>query len=321
MYEHPKKQHSLYEKGFHWTLNMLHKPVSFVLKNTVGTITHVTTKESVVALTFDDGPDSNYTPRLLDILQRHNAHATFFCVGKAAELHPQIVRRTAEAGHAIGNHSWDHPSFPTISRRERRRQIQMCQEVLRPYGGQLFRPPFGHQNIRSHIDVVHLGYQVIAWNSVGYDWLDHDAAWITEYLAHEIQPGNIIALHDGLFTTSDARYCDRQPVLEAVDATLERFGRQFRFVTVPDLLLCGRPHRMHWHRKGDAQWLKAQKTPSEPQAGLGPEPKHPTETVSATRLRAWSKGSTEGGGKVEQYPAVVSTANASNSKNHCEKNP
>src|SRR5690242_18370490 len=87
-----------------------------------GTITHVSTSKPAVALTFDDGPDPVFTPRLLDILQQHHAKATFFMVGQAAERHPDIVKKVAAAGHAIGNLSWDHPSFPLLTGRERRDQ-------------------------------------------------------------------------------------------------------------------------------------------------------------------------------------------------------
>ena len=100
----------------------------------VGTITGADTPERVVALTFDDGLHPKFTPDLLDILQEHGAKATFFVVGAAVRRYPHIVRRAAEAGHAIGNHSWDHPSFPFISRRERFRQVHACAGVIAASG-------------------------------------------------------------------------------------------------------------------------------------------------------------------------------------------
>jgi peptidoglycan-N-acetylglucosamine deacetylase len=121
-------------------------------RDVIGTISHVHTRESVAALTFDDGPDPEYTPRLLAILERYRAQATFFMTGKAAQAHPELVRRVAQAGHAIGNHSWDHPSFPLISGRERRAQIRACAQALVPYGSRLFRPPYTEQNLGSRIE-------------------------------------------------------------------------------------------------------------------------------------------------------------------------
>src|SRR2546422_6863677 len=75
-------------------------------------LTHVLTEEPVVALTFDDGPDPVNTPCLLDLLSAHHARGTFFMIGVHAHQHPELVSRVAAESHAIGNHSWDHPSFP-----------------------------------------------------------------------------------------------------------------------------------------------------------------------------------------------------------------
>ena len=86
----------------------------------------------MVGLTFDDGPDPEYTPRLLEILHRHGARATFFMAGEAARQHPELVRQVAQAGHAIGNHGWDHPSFPFISRDERLAQMRTALKQSNP---------------------------------------------------------------------------------------------------------------------------------------------------------------------------------------------
>src|SRR3990172_5069992 len=104
-----------------------------VMRRVLGTVTHVSTHASVVALTFDDGPHPEFTPRLLDILDKHQAQATFFMIGAAAQRYPDLVRRAAQAEHAIGNHSWDHPSFPLITGRERRAQMRACAQAITPY--------------------------------------------------------------------------------------------------------------------------------------------------------------------------------------------
>ncbi|MGH8754891.1 MAG: polysaccharide deacetylase family protein [Burkholderiales bacterium] len=123
----------------------------------IGTITHVSTSDAVAALTFDDGPHPEFTRRLLDILDRYQARATFFIVGRSAQRYPELVKRIAQAGHALGNHSWDHPSFPYISRRERRLQIRACAKAIHPYGLKLFRPPYGNQSIASRLDALCIG--------------------------------------------------------------------------------------------------------------------------------------------------------------------
>lgn len=221
----------------------------------MGTITHVSTQEPVVALTFDDGPHPESTPRLLDILEKHQARATFFMVGEAAQRYPDIVRRVAEAGHAIGNHSWDHSSLPLLSGRERRAQIRACEKALAPYGQRLFRPPYGYQSVASRLDALWLGYQVITWSVTASDWQDRDAHWITDQLVNEIKPGSIVLFHDALYTYVEKRYTDRGPTLQAVDLLLEHLGGRFRFVTVPELLRSGRPQRRNWYQEADVDWL------------------------------------------------------------------
>jgi peptidoglycan/xylan/chitin deacetylase (PgdA/CDA1 family) len=142
----------------------------------------VRTWDPVAALTFDDGPDPQRTPRILDILERYRARATFFMVGEAVQWYPELVRQVAQTGHAIGNHFWDHPSFPLITGRERRAQLRACAKAIAPYGQRVFRPPYGHQSVASRLDALWLGYQVVTWNVLAYDWLDHDADWMANRL-------------------------------------------------------------------------------------------------------------------------------------------
>lgn len=224
------------------------------MRRMMGTVTRVATQDPVVALTFDDGPHPESTPYLLDILERHRAHATFFMVGKAASRYPALVRMVAQAGHEIGNHSWDHPSFPSISGRKRRAQIQACAKAIAPYGRKVFRPPYGHQSFASRLDALWLGYQVIAWQLVAYDWLDRDAEWITDHLLARIRPGAIILLHETLYTAIDERYVDRSATFTAVDAFLKRLGDRFSFLTISDLFQHGRIQRQAWYFSAKAGW-------------------------------------------------------------------
>lgn len=225
----------------------------------MGTITHVSTQDAVAALTFDDGPHPEYTPRLLDILERHQARVTFFMLGETAQRYPDLVRRVAQDGHSIGNHSWDHPSFPLISGRERRAQIRACGEAIAPYGQRIFRPPYGHQSVASRMDAWRLGYKVVAWNVHAYDWLDHDANWMADRLVDRIQPGSVVLLHNVLYHTAEERYADREPMMEALDMLLERVSDRFQFITVPELLQHGRPQRENWYLRGDVEWLNSLK--------------------------------------------------------------
>lgn len=107
----------------------------------LGTITRAITQQPVVSLTFDDGPHPDFTPQLLEILERHQARATFFVVGEAAHRQPELLQQLALAGHVIGNHTWDHPSLPRLTGTERRQQILRCKEVIAPYDRGLFSSP------------------------------------------------------------------------------------------------------------------------------------------------------------------------------------
>jgi len=221
----------------------------------IGTITNVSTSKPVAALTFDDGPDPVFTPRLLAVLHKHQAKATFFMVGKAAERHPNIVKAVAIAGHAIGNHSWDHPSFPLITRRERWAQIRACEKAIAPYGQRLFRPPYGDQNLLSRLEASWLGYQVIMYSLTAVDWLDHDAEWMKNRMMTRIQNGSILLLHDSLFHYRDNRYADRDPMLNGLDGLLKELGGRFTFVTIPELIRQGRPQRQYWTKTTDISIL------------------------------------------------------------------
>ena len=220
-----------------------------------GTITHVTTDDPVIALTFDDGPHPAWTPRLLDVLAAHRAVATFFMIGEAARRHPELVRRVADAGHAIGNHSWDHPSFPLIASRERRAQILACGQGIAPYGRRLFRPPYGHQSMTSRLDPFWLGYQVVTWSVNSDDWRNRDAASMARQLVGQVRPGDIIVFHDGLFDALEDEYFDRQPTVDAVRLLLDGLGDRVAYVTIPELLRHGTPKTAGRFRRADPALL------------------------------------------------------------------
>jgi peptidoglycan-N-acetylglucosamine deacetylase len=220
-----------------------------------GTVTHVLTEDHAVALTFDDGPHPEYTPRLLEILERHGARGTFFCLGKFAREHPEVVQRAAQAGHAIGNHTYDHPALPLISGRERKAQLAACERALAPYGMRLFRPPFGYLSWALRFDLWRFGYEVVGWSVSAKDWLDHDAAFLADQLRRRIRPGSIILLHDRILTAPDPGYFNREPVLEALDGVLSELSGKYKFVTVPELMRRGRAQRQNGFREPNTLWL------------------------------------------------------------------
>ncbi|HYM70043.1 MAG TPA: polysaccharide deacetylase family protein [bacterium] len=212
----------------------------------LGTIIRVSTQDPVLALTFDDGPHPSSTPRLLEILEARRARATFFMLGQAAARYPALVRQVADAGHAIGNHSWDHPSFPEVPRRERRRQIDLCSRAIAPYGERLFRPPYGDQDNASRLDALWMRQEVVAWDVDAGDWRDDAPAVVAYRVTARVRAGSIVLFHDGSEAALRGATVDKSSMLKALELVLNRLRETFTFVTVPDLLRRGRPRRVLW---------------------------------------------------------------------------
>src|SRR6267378_6489119 len=115
------------------------------------TVSSVQVDGPYIALTFDDGPNEQLTPRLLDLLAQHHIHATFFVIGENAAQYPEILQRAVREGHEIGNHTWSHPNLAKMSEENVRNQIDRTEETItnairsRPT---LFRPPYGSLTAR-----------------------------------------------------------------------------------------------------------------------------------------------------------------------------
>ena len=230
---------------------VLTAPLRRAAQNTLGVITRVATSEPAIAFTFDDGPDPRQTPVVLDILARHNAHATFFMVGELAMRHPEIVRAAARQGHAIANHSWSHLSFPLMTGREQYRQLRLCEQALSPYGEKLFRPPYFHQSVSSRWRAFRAGYDVVGFSAHAEDWLTRSAEWMAARLVRDARPGAIIILHDNIYRNAlAAGRQERGPMLRALELALRALRDDFRFLTVPDLLRLGKPVRENRFQKG-----------------------------------------------------------------------
>lgn len=229
-------------------LRRMAQPISSMACALAGAICSVSTAAPAVALTFDDGPNREVTPKVLRILRRHDARATFFMVGENAQRELPLVRRVAEEGHAIGNHTWGHLSLPLLTAAERWAQLRACQTVLAPYGALLFRPPYGQQSWHSRWQSLHLGYEVVAFSLHVEDWLERDVKWMAARLIERTRPGSIIILHDNIYrNVLPHGQLDRRPMLAALDRALAELRRHYNFVTIPELLLQGSPVRANWY--------------------------------------------------------------------------
>ena len=217
----------------------------------VGTLVAVEVTQPLVALTFDDGPHPHYTERMVELLARHRAHATFFLQGERVARYPDMVRRLVSAGHQLGNHGWDHPSFTAIDGASRRRQLLRCRRLLGSADSGLFRPPFGHQHLAARLDAALLGYRSVTWSHHISDWSDIDTDERLHRLQRALQPGAIILLHDAPYREQAADWRRCEQTLTALEALLAERASHYRFVTIGELLRHGRPRYRYWSKRGD----------------------------------------------------------------------
>lgn len=195
-------------------------------------------RERCVALTYDDGPGLP-TPRLLDVLRRHHARATFFMVGEMVQLHPGTARRIARAGHAVGVHTWDHSDLCSIPARQVRSQLARTAQVIRRVTGvnpTLMRPPYGSSNRRVRRIERQLGLAEIMWDVDTADWRDRNAGLVSARALRGARRNSVILMHDIRSTTVDAA--------GSLIQALRRRG--FRLVTVPELLGRTKPGRSYY---------------------------------------------------------------------------
>lgn len=154
-----------------------------------------------IALTLDDGPDPDVTPRVLDVLDRHGVKASFFCSGEQAARHPDLCCAIVRRGHAIENHSQHHHwHFSLLGLRGFEREIRVAQDTLAEITGQaprFFRAPAGLRNPFLDPVLTRLGLQLATWSTRAFDTRERDAGRVQARLLNGLRPGAILLLHDG----------------------------------------------------------------------------------------------------------------------------
>lgn len=190
-----------------------------------------------LALTYDDGPNDPHTLRLLEILSKHQVHATFFLIGRYVQQRLEIVREIAQAGHIVGNHTVTHPLLIFKSESAIRRELSDCSSALQDAIGEhsnLFRPPFGGRRPAVLRIARELGLEPIMWNVTGYDWNAPPAAVIERKVTRQIRGGDVILLHDGGHEHMGA---DRAQTVVATDRLIARYkSERYEFVTIPQMM-------------------------------------------------------------------------------------
>jgi len=151
-----------------------------------------------IALTFDDAPDVNFTPQILDVLKSKGVKATFFVVGNRVKAHPDIVERMVKEGHTLGNHSYNHANLPKLTDAEFRDQITKTDELIRQFTGftpNIVRPPYGNISEGQIQWLASQHKKIVNWNVDSLDWKGLSAEQVqTNVLAH-VHPGSIILQH------------------------------------------------------------------------------------------------------------------------------
>ncbi len=152
-----------------------------------------------VALTFDDGPHSKYTPQLLDVLKQYNAHATFFLIGVNATNRKQLVRKISAEGHEVGIHSWAHSDLRTLSSDAITKDLKRCQELLGPLLDREIRwvrPPYGGLNSRVQRAINDASYRVAMWSVDPRDWTGPGSKVVANRVLSRVGNGSVVVMHD-----------------------------------------------------------------------------------------------------------------------------
>lgn len=174
----------------------------------------------VLYLTFDDGPQQEWTPKVLAVLTKHRAKATFFVLGREVAAHPDLVETTRSMGHTIGNHTWDHPMLTRLT------PAKIREEIRTGVASQCFRPPYRDTN--ATVATVAASYQQrqVLWDVDTNDWEKPGAAKIEQAIMTGARPGAIILMHDG--------GGNRTQTVAALDQALTKLTRQgYTFRALP----------------------------------------------------------------------------------------
>ena len=242
----------------------------------LATYSQVRVDQPYIAMTFDDGPSSENTPRLLEMLKQRNIKATFFLIGENAASNPDLIRRILAEGHEIGNHSWTHPQLSKLSDDRVTTEITKTQDAIKDASGYtptLLRPPYGAITARQREWIENqFGLNIILWSVDPLDWKRPGASVITQRILSLVRPGAIILSHD-----------IHKQTIDAMPATLDGLiSKGYKFVTVTQLIAKNQPKpppsatpeqqlpRSAKTRKGGAPAEAGNSPPAKPENSSGP---------------------------------------------------
>lgn len=205
----------------------------------------------MLAFTFDDGPDPECTPAILDLLRERRARATFFVLGDATERAPALVQRAVSEGHELGVHGYDHRAMTDLPVRARIASVVRGRGAVTRAVGQRarwFRAPYGKQTVAVAAVARGLGMRSVMWDAYAREWEDHPIEWCAEHAAAAMIPGSIVLLHDGAGGQSGRTRPSDEVVILVRSLLAVAEDRGLAVVPVGELLRHGRPRRRLWFR-------------------------------------------------------------------------
>ncbi len=183
-----------------------------------------------ISLTFDDGPHQGYTENILDILRNNNIKATFFIVGKQADKYPDLVKKIYEAGHQIGNHTYNHVDLTELTSDEVAEEIIRCSQTIKTITGSfphIYRPPGGNYDRLVVNTAADYGFKTILWTSNAADCTTISEKSLKRRVLRSVTNGGIILMHDGIDKT-----------LEVLPDIIQQLkSEKYEFVTIDQLMI------------------------------------------------------------------------------------
>ena len=182
------------------------------------------TSEKKICLTFNDGPDGQVTPQVLDILNKYHVKASFFFTGSKLEQNPELVIRAYQEGHLVLSHAWSHQQLRSLSQQEIRQEIELTEDKIYELIGErpsLIRPPAGYIDKNAASIIKNKGYKIALWSIDTMDWTQTDKSSIVKNVTENIRPGDIILMHCDSINTETVK------ALPEIITKLRQKGYQF----------------------------------------------------------------------------------------------
>lgn len=240
------------------SVGLLYTVIPWVITRIMGAgIFRKGTSLGEVAFTFDDGPNPAYTPRLLDVLQRHGVRATFFVLGEKAEKYPELIRRIHLEGHQIGVHNYSHKSnwiMPPWKVREQAERSAAAIESITGEHPAYYRPPWGMFNLCDLL--LQRKYTFVLWSLMARDWRSHvGRSRLKSALLKRVSDGSVVLLHDCGETLGADRDAPEH-MLRALEEVLIRLkNRNYRYVRIDEMIRPRPGLILQYKRKMKTQYM------------------------------------------------------------------